>query len=129
MQYFAQIIVFYMMFCFLYSAEWNYDTIGPTSWPFLENIDFLKCRLNKQSPINIESKKVTCDTSKIKKIEFVNYERENGFDLSIKDYTVVSKFVRGTPFKMQVSGAGLPTQISPFELKETYFRWGSHVYE
>lgn len=56
---------------------WNYDKLGPDSWPH----EFENCKGKRQSPINVETDKLEYDRN-LKQFTFTNYMKNQNWNVT-----------------------------------------------
>ena len=74
--------------CYLGAPDgrhWNYESEGPDFW----KEEFLNCKGQKQSPIDITKDSLEYD-SNLKKISFNNYENESSWNVSHNGHTGIN---------------------------------------
>lgn len=62
--------------------QWNYDREGPDFW----KEEFLNCKGQKQSPIDITTDYLQYD-SNLKSINFFNYDKNSNWNISHNGHT------------------------------------------
>ncbi|RNA40423.1 carbonic anhydrase 7, partial [Brachionus plicatilis] len=101
------------------SAHWNYESEGPDFW----KEEFLNCRGEKQSPIDIAPDYLKYDPN-LKPLNFINYEKYSNWNVSHNGHTVTVKNVNDEIFSINGSDFN-----KKFNLLQFHFHWGYNNFQ
>jgi len=115
-------VIFFAFIQASYSSTYDYGLNGPDTW----FIKYPACDDTMQSPINIDSRKVTYDC-KLAPIEFINYKMLP-FNMKITEHNVefVQDISKYTPV-MKVAGSNFG--YHEFEFVNGHFHWGFNDFQ
>ncbi|CAF0723683.1 unnamed protein product [Brachionus calyciflorus] len=97
---------------------WNYESEGPDFW----KEEFLNCKGQKQSPIDITKEYLEYD-SNLKPINFGNYDKVSNWNISHNGHTVVVSNIKNDQFT--IDGSDFDEN---FNLLQFHFHWGYNKY-